>query len=45
MGFAESFSQVLAITNTWAIRGIAIGVIVLLLGKFLILLLFQMEDA
>ncbi|XP_054723458.1 solute carrier family 12 member 8-like [Uloborus diversus] len=32
MGFAESFSQIVIITNTWAIRGIAAGVIILLLA-------------
>ncbi|GFS54768.1 solute carrier family 12 member 8 [Trichonephila inaurata madagascariensis] len=32
MGFAESFSQVLDISNTWAIRAVAMGTIILLLG-------------
>ncbi|KAF8766994.1 solute carrier family 12 member 8-like [Argiope bruennichi] len=32
MGFAESFSQVLDITNTWAIRAVGMVMIILLLG-------------
>ncbi|GFT26401.1 solute carrier family 12 member 8 [Nephila pilipes] len=32
MGFAESFSQVLDISNSWAIRAVAMGTIILLLG-------------
>ncbi|GFU96243.1 solute carrier family 12 member 8 [Trichonephila clavipes] len=32
MGFAESFSQVLDISNTWAIRAVAMGTIILLLA-------------
>ncbi|XP_035209674.1 solute carrier family 12 member 8-like, partial [Stegodyphus dumicola] len=32
MGFAESFSQIVAVSNPWAIRAIAVGVITLLLG-------------
>ncbi|GBN67688.1 Solute carrier family 12 member 8 [Araneus ventricosus] len=32
MGFAESFSQVLDISNTWAIRAVGMGMIILLLG-------------
>ncbi|XP_042908666.1 solute carrier family 12 member 8 [Parasteatoda tepidariorum] len=32
MGFAESFSQVVAITDAWATRGVAVGMITLLLA-------------